>query len=382
MSTATPARERIDRPTASAVVSARSRTRIASFPPVLTANPYQRLLYAELARAGLELTLRPRLKLAWLWRHRRTVGLLHFHWPEAYYRYGARRRHALTSWPLLGLFALRLAVAKALGYRVAWTIHQVQPHESASALLERTGSRVLASASDVMLAHDLATADRARAVLGRRADGIVVVPHGSYVGVYPEGRPREVVRDELGLAHDSFAFLCFGDLRAYKEVELLLDAFADAALRSATLVLAGGSKSERITRLAEEAEADPRIRTRLGFVPEDRVAELFGACDVAVLPRGDGGTSGSLILALSLGLPVIAARTRSYEELAGGEEAGWLFAPGDRRSLRTALQAAAADPDEARRRGANALRQAQRLAWPEIGERTAAIFLEAMDARG
>jgi beta-1,4-mannosyltransferase len=233
-----------------------------------------------------------------------------------------------------------------------------------------------------MLAHDVATADRARAVFGRRADGIVVVPHGSYVGVYPEGRPREVVRDELGLAHDSFAFLCFGDLRAYKEVELLLDAFADAALRSATLVLAGGSKSERITRLAEEAEADPRIRTRLGFVPEDRVAELFGACDVAVLPRGDGGTSGSLILALSLGLPVIAARTRSYEELAGGDEAGWLFAPGNRSSLRTALQAAAADPDEARRRGANALRQAQRLAWPEIGERTAAIFLEAMEARG
>lgn len=359
-------------------VSARSRTRIASLPPVLATNPYQRLLYTELARAGLELEPQPQLKLAWLWRRRRTVGLLHFHWPEAYYRYGARRRDAFTSWSLLALFLLRLAAARALGYRIAWTIHQVRPHESASALLERIAGRALAAASDVLLAHDTSTANRARAVLGRPADRVAVVPHGSYVGVYPEGRPREIVRAELGVAPDSFTFLCFGDLRAYKEIELLLDAFAAAALTNATLVLAGGSRSEQLTRLVREAEADSRVRTQLGFVPEAAVAELFGACDVAVLPRGDGGTSGSLILALSLGLPVVAAQTRTYAELAG--DAGWFFTPGDRDSLRLALVAAAADPDEARARGARALRHAEVLGWPEIGDRTAAIFLEALKA--
>jgi beta-1,4-mannosyltransferase len=381
MSTAAPARERTDRRPASAAVSARSRMRIASLPPVLATNPYQRLLYAELTRAGLALEPQPQLKLTWLWRRRRSVGLLHFHWPEAYYRYGARRRDALTSWPLLALFLLRLAAARALGYRIAWTIHQVRPHESASALLERIAGRALAAACDVLLAHDTATANRARAALGRPADRIVVQPHGSYIGVYPEGRPREIVRAELGVAPDSFTFLCFGDLRAYKEIELLLGAFADAALANATLVLAGGSKSERLTRLAREAETDSRVRTRLGFVPEARVAELFGACDVAVLPRGDGGTSGSLILALSLGLPVVAARTRTYAELAGDEEAGWLFTPGDRDSLRLALLAAAADPGEARERGTRALNRARQLAWPEIGDRTAELFLETLDAR-
>lgn len=381
MSTAAPARERLDHQTAPAAVSARSRTLIASFPPVLATNPYQRLLYTELARAGLELAPRSQLKVSWLWRNRRKVGLLHFHWPEAYYRYGSGRRNALLSWPLLGLFSLRLAVARTLGYRIAWTIHQVYPHESASALLERTGSRVLAAASDVLIAHDAVTAGRARAALGERAAGVTVVPHGSYVGVYPAGRPREVVRADLGVAGDSFTFLCFGDLRAYKEIDLLLDAFADAALPNASLVLAGGAKTERMTQLAQGAETDSRVRTRLGFVPEARVAELFGACDVVVLPRGDGGTSGSLILALSLGLPVVVARTPSYVELAGGEEAGWLFTPGDRDSLRAALQAAADSPEEAQRRGANALRRTQRLAWPEIGDRTAAIFLRAMGAR-
>lgn len=378
MSAAAPAREQLERPAAAPALSTRSRTRIASFPPVLSTNPYQRLLYGELARAGLGLQEQAQFRFGWLWRQRRAVGLLHFHWPEAYYRYGARRIHALTSWPLLALFWLRLAVAKGLGYHIAWTIHQLQPHESANPLLERTGSRVLAAASDVLLAHDAATAEHARAALGRRAAGVVVVPHGSYVGVYPAGRPREAVREELGVAEDAFTFLCFGDLRTYKEIDLLLDAFSGAALPNAALVLAGEAKSERMTRLAQGAEADSRVRTRLGFVPEARVAEIFGACDVVVLPRGDGGTSGSLILALSLGLPVIAARTPSYEELTGGGEAGWFFRPGDRDSLSAALQAAAADPQEARDRGANALRRAELLAWPEIGAQTAAIFLAAL----
>lgn len=379
MSTAAPARESTDRKAASVAASATPRTRVASLPPVLQANPYQRLLYAELARAGLALEPRPQLKLAWLWRHRRTVGLLHFHWPEAYYRYGSGKVDALRSWPLLVLFALRLVAAKALGYRIAWTIHQVRPHESANRLLEQLGTRVLAAASDVLLAHDVSTAERARRALGRRAATVEVVPHGSYVGVYPPGRSRADVRAELGVQPDSFTFLCFGDLRGYKGVELLLAAFGEASLPDATLVLAGGATSERMTQLVEEAEVDPRIRTRLGFVPESDVAELFGACDAVVLSRGDGGTSGSLILALSLGLPVLAARTPSYEELMGGEDSGWLFTAGDRESLRHALETAAADRQEAEKRGANALRRADRLAWPEIGDRTARIFYRALE---
>lgn len=380
MSTAAPAREPTDRTAAFVAAAATPRSRVASLPPVLQANPYQRLLYAELARAGLALEPRPQLKLAWLWRHRRTVGLLHFHWPEAYYRYGSGRVDALRSWPLLGLFALRLAAAKAMGYRIAWTIHQVRPHESANRLLERMGSRALAAASDVLLAHDAATAEQARRSLGPRAATVEVVPHGSYVGVYPPGRSREAVRAELGVRPDSFTFLFFGDLRAYKGVDLLLDAFAGSSLPEATLVLAGGGKSERITRLAKDSEGS-RVRARIGFVPEARVAELFGACDAVVLPRGDGGTSGSLILALSLGLPVIAARTRSYEELMGGEASGWLFTPGDRESLRHALETAAADRQEAENRGANALQRAQRLAWPEIGDRTAQILYRTLEGR-
>jgi glycosyltransferase involved in cell wall biosynthesis len=75
---------------------------------------------------------------------------------------------------------------------------------------------------------------------------------------------------------------------------------------------------------------------------------------------------------------VVAARRPAYEDLLGGEEAGWLFDPGDAGSLAWTLErAASSDPEtlEAKRR---AVRQrVERLGWDEIGARTAALIREA-----
>jgi phosphatidylinositol alpha-mannosyltransferase len=85
-----------------------------------------------------------------------------------------------------------------------------------------------------------------------------------------------------------------------------------------------------------------------------------------VIARGDGGTSGSLVLALSMGLPPVVADRPAYRALLGDGETGWVFAPGDRRSLARALAAAAGDKEEARARGRAARVVADGLAWPDI----------------
>jgi len=127
------------------------------------------------------------------------------------------------------------------------------------------------------------------------------------------------------------------------------------------------------------ATADPRVVERLGFVADDRVAELFAACDAALCSRGDGGTSGSLILALSLGLPVVAARRPAYEELLGGEAAGWLFEPGDQAALARTLERAAREDRAVLAAKQEAVReQVGRLRWDEIGARTSALLREAL----
>jgi glycosyltransferase involved in cell wall biosynthesis len=105
------------------------------------------------------------------------------------------------------------------------------------------------------------------------------------------------------------------------------------------------------------------------------VAEHFRASDVAVLPRTDGGTSGALLLAISMGLPVVAARREAYSDLTGSGECGWLFTPDDIASLTWALEAAvAAGPSTLSAKGAAATRVARERSWRRAAELTAAYM--------
>ena len=359
------------------LAAAAGRAALASFPPVLAANPYQRLLYAELAALGIPVAPAEGFRFGSLWRLRSAVRYLHFHWPQSYWRHerGPRLLRVPLSLAKIALFGLRLALARALGFRIAWTVHQVTPHETAGERIDRLGARVLARFSHVLLAHDETTVHEVRLKLGRAAERVAVVPHGPYVGVYPAGRQRAEVRAELGLDPRTTAFLVFGDLRAYKAVDLLLEAFRTAALDDAVLLVTGSDRAGRGAAVLAAAEADPRIRPLLGFVPDERVAELFAAADVAVVARGDGGTSGSLVLALSMGMPVVAARQPAYEALTGGGAAGWLFEPDDVESLGAALVAAErAGMEERAHRGRIGRERAESVRWPEIGARTAALL--------
>jgi beta-1,4-mannosyltransferase len=341
-----------------------------------------RLLYQHLAVQGFEAAEDPRFSLKWLLRSRSRVGVLHFHWPESYYLYGRGpvRLRPFLSRIKLALFATRLAAARLLGYRLVWTVHQVLPHESVDPPIERRGAWLLARACHLLVAHDRWTGEQARQLADGRKQ-IAVVPHGSYVGVYPEGRSRDEVRCELGLPTDAFAFVCLGELRAYKEIDLLLEAFSATALPDARLVIAGKAKIQSVgSAVSAAASNDARIVGLLRFVPNERVAELFHACDAAVLPRGDGGTSGSLVLALSMGLPVVAASLPTVRELTCDGAAGWLFQPHDVSSLSSALESAAADRSEARARGRCALGIARELDWDAIARELARLFDRTMRA--
>lgn len=360
---------------------------LASFPPAIPQNPYQRLLYLHLEPFGVRLAEKAEFKTGWLIRNHRRVQILHFHWPQGYYRWSGRPAWAQRplSWLRLCLFTARLAVARLLGYRIWWTIHQVFPHEALSPALDRTAGTILARAANVLTAHDRATVEVAVRELGIAPERIAVVPHGSYVGVYPSQpdaeAARHATREELGLPGEAFVFLAFGHLRGYKEIGLLLEAFAQVADERARLLIAGLPLDEQATEATREAaRRDPRIRLVLEFVPDERVAELFAAADAAVLSRGDGGTSGALILALSLGTPVVAAAVPTATELLQGERAGWLFAPGDKASLSGALERAASDRSAAAK-GAAARAIADEIPWEGLAPRYAELLRGALEGR-
>ena len=364
---------------AAASAPARRPRGIASFPPSIAQNPYQRLLYDHVSKQGVELVDHAEFKLPWLWRNRGEVRLLHFHWPQSYYLWlwGPVWARTPLSWLRLILFRVRLASARLLGYRILWTVHQVYPHETVSRWIDRLAGRALARACHRLIAHDRTTAERIERELGVEATRVTILAHGSYGGVYRPGRERQAMRVALDLAPDLFVFLSFGHVRQYKDLDFLLSAFREVEHPGVALLVAGLPLDEASVESVRRAAArDPRVRLLLEFVPEEGVAELFAACDAAVVARSDGGTSGALVLALSLGLPVVAVNAPTYADLLGGGKAGWLFDSGSQPSLAATLAEAASDPEGAVRRASEARAVAQGLRWEEHGELIANLVLD------
>ena len=344
---------------------------IASFPAVQAMNPYQRLLYDHLRPHGFELEPDATLSLGWLLAARGRVDVLHVHWTDGLYRFG-RGPAALRpagSWAKLGLFGLRLALARAprLPDRMdrppgaPAREQRTRPRPRGGAAARPGGARPARPRRDVARAASRRRSDR-RSPAGRRRPARLVRRR------LPARPPtRAELRRELGIAEDAFVFLCFGELRSHKSWRLVVRAFRACARPDVALVLVGLARARPVREMiAAETEGDERIHVLLRYVEEEAVAELFGAADAAIVARDDGGTSGSLILPLSLGVPAVVADRPAYRELTGGETAAWLFAPGDERALTDALAAGGIRP----RRGARARRRGPRAgAPPALGRR-------------
>ena len=341
------------------------------------ANPYLRLLYEHLAAHGFELVDDVELSIRWLWRERRSVGYLHFHWPDGQARY--ERGPALGAPGALVGEAARLRAAARRRARcsgTAWSGRSTSSIRTSaiSARRERLAARSLGRACHVLLAHDAATAELARRELGRLAARVSVVPHASYIGVYPPGRGRGEVRAaarhpgrRLRLPLLRRAALLQGHRPPAGGVRLVR-----AALGGARLIVAGHPKDAAVRAAVEAAAAGGRARSRRcsSSFRKSGVRELFEAADAAVVARSDGGTSGSLVLACSLGVPVVAADSPAYAELTLGGRAGWLFRERRRRLAPRRARGGGFRPGAApSRAGAPRTPPPSGSGWPDVSRR-------------
>ena len=344
-----------------------TRAAVAPFPRTLRDNPYCDLLYRALAGAGVRIEDAAELSPSWIWRERRRVAVLHLHWPEFYYR---GPKGAVTARDLAA-FVFDVLLALALGYRVVWTVHNQLPHEAQKVdrfiywFLRRT-------------AQTVTHCEAARALLGPARREPAVIPHGHYIGWYPDTLQREEARTRLGLQRGEKVLLCFGQLRAYKGVEDLLRAFQRVSDPKLRLVVAGRPASDADARLLGELVSslgDERVQLHPRYVPDDEVQVFFRACDLVVLPYRSVLTSGAAMLALSFGRPLIVPRLGCLKELAS-QGCALDYEPEAPGALEEAIRIAARV--DATLLGQRARKTAEGLGW----ERIARAYMRVYGLRG
>jgi glycosyltransferase involved in cell wall biosynthesis len=144
-----------------------------------------------------------------------------------------------------------------------------------------------------------------------------VIPHGHYRDSYPNTTTPEHARRVLDLPADAPVLLFFGQVRPYKGVVELIDAFRAVTDPAARLVVAGRPVDDAIAgAVRRAADRDARVQVHLGLVPPDDVQQFFAAADLVALPYVETLNSGAALLALSFDRRVLGPATGAFAELS------------------------------------------------------------------
>lgn len=339
-------------------------------------NPYQRLLAEALSERGVDAEPVDRhdalMPLAALRGGRPDV--LHVHWLRAFVIGDRAPVTALKG----AVFLSQLALLSLLGVRVIWTAHNVLEHDPQTPRLERVVRHLLVRVADAVVVHcpgAVTTLVDAYRLPDRYRDRFVVVPHGHYDGVYEDEVTRREAHETLGLDDPSLVVCFFGRVAPYKNVPRLVRAFRGLDREDAALVVAGRPTDRELARAIRSAVgSDDRVRLDLSFVPPDRVQVHLNAADVVVLPFEDVLTSGSVVTAMSFGLPVLIPDVGCSPAFLPSDGGFCYEDDGTTAALRAALSRVASDPTDLSRVGAANRRAIRRFGWSHVAARTKRVY--------
>lgn len=338
--------------------------------PADDVNPYQRKLSEALRARQIETTTVP-----YCWRIDRLIAkyrpdVLHFHWLH----YWVVRTAGLRFF--VGLWYLKYVLARfrRRGGRVVWTVHNIVNHERIRQDRDRKLSSWMAHRADVVIVHSKEARDAVVATYGLTDAHCVVIPHGSFIGYYPDTISADEARAKLGLSPGVPMFLCFGLVRRYKGFDVLERALEDPSLACEVVIAGPVSDAGLRADLEAWAARDARVHLQFGRVPDEDVQVYFRAADAVLFMHVETATSGAALLAKSFGRACIAPSTVAFRSILSAD-ANFLYASGEPAALAEALAGAIrAGRAQLVAQGRHNYEEALRCTWESVAEMTASAY--------
>jgi glycosyltransferase involved in cell wall biosynthesis len=288
---------------ATTIADAPYRLSLIAFP--ISGDSYTESFYPALSALGVEVRAGV-FAGRWLVTNLRDVDYAHVHWPS--FLYGAPTRGSCLYRFSIFLFFLLLCRWRRI--RLVWTVHNLYPHDRCVIpQLDRLARRLLVRLAARFAIHGRSAAAEVRRAFPAAADRVVLIDHGHWVDRFPRSMSRGAACSELGLSESGFVYLFVGLCKPYKNIHGLIRAF-NALPGNDVLVIAGKFQDPGYEAAIRAAigGSPKRILLHAGFIPDERLQVYLLAANIVVAPYLDVLTSGTAMLALSFGRPVIAPR--------------------------------------------------------------------------
>lgn len=354
--------------------------RVLMLPDWRGGNPYQNLLNDAVQAQGDEVAFSDFpdaiLPLQAVLRSHPGVQVLHLHWVNSLIAPAVWASSPLKRWIRRALLKLDLMLTRLRGVRVVWTVHNFTAHESQDAGAELRTRSVLAQGVSHLIVHSQGALAKLRQGWGRAGlddPRVSIVRHGNFLGCYPADPGKaQALRQAWAPEADQIVILFFGAVRPYKGLERLMKALAAVPDPRLRLVIAGRPHDPKFgAQVQRLAQLDPRIAQQLVFIPESDVWAYYAAADVVAVPLEQTLTSGSAVLAMTMGKPVLMPSTTRHLDLGGSECVLEFDGQAELEQLLTRLHTLDL---EAMGRACEAM--AARWSWSEVGRLTTMAYRE------
>jgi len=274
-----------------------------------------------------------------------------------------------------------LSLARALGIRIVYTVHNVLPHERHQR--DKQLYQRIYHLADRFICHDVHAANRLVSEFQVAPERISLIPHGPLFQSSGKADAAEA-RRRLGLPHEDCIVLFQGIIRSYKGVSFLLKAWKRAleAGFQGTLLIVGKGDDDLLSGIRREVATlaiESSVRLVFRFVSVEELDRYYKAADILTYPYGAVTTSGALMTGIGYGKAIIATALPAFQELLRHEENALLVGYGHVEGFADTLLRLG-QSEQLRNRLARQLQitNTNLPTWSEIARQTARCYATAL----
>ena len=304
---------------------------IIQFTPPNPRNPYYRIMGEELKKIGWNYSYNTDISA--LLDHVPispfSKTIIHFHQLEAIYRKDGMSEDevAKSASKLLD----DISELKRLGAKIIWTQHNPLPHDRQFASIDRQVIKLMSFVADkIIVLGELAK----KGMLAHTVEEkLSIIHHPSFEGIYGEKKNREESRKLLSIDNNEVVFLVLGEIKPYKGIELVIDAFNSMPKDiHARLIIAGNASSKTYAE-SLLSKAHEKISIDARNITDEELIQYLSASDCSLFAFKDIWMSSSLVLSLSYDIPVIVPDVGCPPEIVRNFQVGYVYNHNDAASL-------------------------------------------------
>ena len=241
------------------------------------------------------------------------ADIYHLNWYESTYK----RRFIMVFWICFQKY-LTIRKLKRNNKKIIWTVHNNKPHDSKYSWIELLLIKAICKYADRI--HILCNETRNLDFLKKYQNKIVHIPHGDYIGCYPSSNIN--IRSKYNIPNNKKILLFIGQIKKYKNIEVLIDSFNKSKINKEFVLLICGNCFDESYKNELSGINYDNIIFDFNFIKDEEMSSYLREASLIIAPYDIESSlnSGTLWMAMSykktMILPLIGCvKDLNYDEL-------------------------------------------------------------------